>query len=1112
MRGLDMSRGCSILPRMRTSLSAVVLLLAGTLAPSLFAQPKADPALELYFAANAAYNRMLYPIAAGNYQKFLAAYAAHEKAHLARYGLGLSQFKLKQYDRAVGEFKRLLDEKKLDSKIERGRLTLLHAQCLLFTNKRDEAQARLIAAASNLKAGVHRTGATAAVADLFFAKKDWDKTVLWARKVATVQPTAPQAIRAGYQEGFAQYKLEKYPEAIAALTKARVTASTEKSAAWETRLDYLLGECHVANGKLDLGEKSLQSALAGLRGEDAVDCQYRLGTVKFNQKKWEEAQADYEIFLKDNKKPANEDPRVREAQIKVARCLMEQNETGKADQRFNGLGQGNDEVAGRAYLWRGRLYSRNGKFAEAANALRSAIDKEWYKKGFQPKPGQPRTSIVADIDFEYANALMLQSNPDWTGALKLLVRIQQRRGDYGQMDEVMSQQAICQHKLKQFNPSFQTTDRFIRERAKSPLIGDVRFLHAENLFLLNRLDESVTAYTTFLTTEKTHDQRLAAEFRIAQVHHHKQQWAESNKRAVPLLARNPDGQLFAQLSFVVGENYFRLGQWAEAIKPFEAFIATHFEEKKNPNQKPKLLKGPNLDAALVQQGVALARLGRGAEAVEQLQHLVGNYGSETPHLALGLSEQGKLLYDADELKRARGVLERFVNERNNKNSKFFPASGTELGRVHYYLGWIDFKENRFKESANHFGIAAANSGGRKAKDGSSLAASAALQQGIALVEAKDYENSAKHLQNVANQYREHPRRDLILYYTGLSYARVKNWGTAAGFFKQVVENHAKAQFADKAAYEWAWCERSMKRNKEATERYELLLKQYPESELATKVQSELAELNLDVGAQDAVIAKLTETMKTVKKPELKFELEYQLASAHFKKRDYESSAKMFEALIPRAVESKLMPSILFQAAESRLALTESVPAREHFLTAYKAKGVPAGLAESILLRLGETQNLTGQHKEAQESYRKFLEQYRESQWTRNARYGMARALEKQMKYKQAIGEYNQLLPREGNNPVRQDKWMVQARYQIGECWFNLTDYDKAMAEFLSVEINAQGYPDMRAKAVLEMGRIFIAQRKNEEAEERLKDVIKRFPKTNAAKVATRYLDELRLNR
>ena len=86
--------------------------------------------------------------------------------------------------------------------------------------------------------------------------------------------------------------------------------------------------------------------------------------------------------------------------------------------------------------------------------------------------------------------------------------------------------------------------------------------------------------------------------------------------------------------------------------------------------------------------------------------------------------------------------------------------------MHYYLGWIDAKENRHPQAVENFKIAAANSGGRKSKAGSSLASDATLQQGIAMVNTGDFANAAQHLQKVGNQYREHPRRDLILYYTG----------------------------------------------------------------------------------------------------------------------------------------------------------------------------------------------------------------------------------------------------------------------------------------------------------------------------------------------------------
>ena len=66
-----------------------------------------------------------------------------------------------------------------------------------------------------------------------------------------------------------------------------------------------------------------------------------------------------------------------------------------------------------------------------------------------------------------------------------------------------------------------------------------------------------------------------------------------------------------------------------------------------------------------------------------------------------------------------------------------------------------------------------------------------------------------------------------------------------------------------------------------------------------------------------------------------------------------------------------------------------------------------------------------------------------------------------------------------------------------------------VGEFVNVEINFQKYPSWQAKAVLEMARVLMAQKKNEQAAERLKDVITRYPTEKAATVAQQYLDELR---
>ena len=88
---------------------------------------------------------------------------------------------------------------------------------------------------------------------------------------------------------------------------------------------------------------------------------------------------------------------------------------------------------------------------------------------------------------------------------------------------------------------------------------------------------------------------------------------------------------------------------------------------------------------------------------------------------------------------------------------------------------------------------------------------------------------------------------------------------------------------------------------------------------------------------------------------------------------------------------------------------------------------------------------------------------------------------------------------------------MRARFQTGECYFNMQKYEQAVKEFLNVEIHYKKHPAWQAKGILEIGRVLLAQNKREDAKQRFKDVILRYPMQKAAIVARQYLDQLRTN-
>ena len=1040
------------------------------------AAEKDDPALKQYFIANGAYNRKLYPVAVQQFEEFLEQHPEHPKADLARRGLALSHYATRQYKEAIPPLAALLAKEKLDETISRERLVMMLGQCFLITEEPDKAKELYVAELKNLKTAAYLAVALASVCDVSFGKSEWDEVLAWTGKLLAAKPSTAQSARTLYQQGYAHYQLKKPEEAIASLGKI---AALEADKVWTTRAAYLLGECYNRQKDFEKAEAAFVTAQPGLTGADAIECRYRLGLTRFVLKKHEEAAGDLQAYLA----AAEDGPHAVDARLYLARTSLERGNFEAAGTALQTLSAGKGESAARANLWLARVHTRpaDKDYGMAAAVLAKAI--ELF----------PASAVIEDLRFDYANALMAQAEPDWNTALATLQLIEEG-GKFSQMAEVVSQSAVCQQKLEDYETSLATNEKFLASHADHKLAAEARFMRAENLFLLGRLEDSRKAYEEFLAKDEVHPYRVAATYRVAQIHHAGGRWEECLASAAPLLTDKPEGPLFAQLPFLVGDSLFRQEKWSDATGPLEEFLSSRVTKDKT---KGIIVKAdPNVDTALVQLAVAYDRTDRKDQAVERLGTLVHHYPAPTSQLPLALAELGRLAYEGADLKQARIALERFVASNTEDNEVFAKNGGAQLPRVMYYLGWIDAAEKKYDSAAARFG-------GVVALDPKHvLAPDAALQKGIALLNAGKFDAAATHFSSVLELYPKHEKLARAVFHAGLALARQKEWDKAAAHFKRVTEAFPESKFADQALYEWAWCERSAKRMPEATKLYEKLLTSHPESPLAVKVQSEMAELNLDAGAQDKVIAQLTATMKNVTDPGLLEEIRYQLASAHFKKGDHKTAAAQFGKLLEEFPASKLLASMHFQAGESQLQLKQAAAARAHFAAAASISGSPPALVESITMRLGETQALAGQHVEAGTTYAAFLQNFPESRWMRNARFGLALATENSGKPQDAIAEYAKLL-----TGSEVDLWTVRSRFQTGVCHLALEQYDQAVVELVNVEISYPQYPTWQAGAALEIGRVLLAQKKPEQAKERFQEVIRRFEKEEAAATARKLLDD-----
>ncbi len=1086
VRVVEMANVISRKLRTSATLCAALIALMVSMPGHLQGQQK-DPALDLYYLATGAYNRKLYPAAIGGFKEFLQKHGNHTKADQARQGLALSFYAQKQYAEAIPLLTALLSKTSLPKEVSRDRIILMQGQCLLRSGQKDQAREHFIKEQSRLQNTVYKASALAAICDIYFGNRDWDQVNTWATQLAKAKLSSNQAARGLYQQGFANYQLKKYHDAAGILEKV---SPLEADVIWKTRASYLLGECYTVVKDHEKAGPAFEAALPGLKGSDKTECHYRLGVTRFILDDWTGAAEQFEAFLKSEPSTRPEDqkkenPNIKESQLYIGRCLLEQGEFNEARKRLSKLTNLDGSLGARANLWFARVFSRpaNPNYDQAAASLEPAVKKY-----------QNVTPVNDDLRFDYANALMSRNEPDWKTAAEALGRI--NGGAFGQFAEVLAQRATCYHKLGDYNNSLNLANEHITKFKDHEMAGDTRFLRAENMFLLSQGDNAIEAYREFLATHKDHSNALAAAFRIAQIHHHQGRWDQSLASAGPLLASKPEGPLFAQLAFLVGNSHFQKEQWKECLEPLEAFIATRVKKTGKNNQR--VSAEANVDTALIQLAVAYDREEDSAKALEHLETLTRFYPGTTPHLPLALAEQGRLAYEQEDLSKARQSLERFLNEDKQNKDPFKSGAPAQRLRVNYFLGWVNATEKKHEPAVLHFGEVAKN-------QQHELAADAALQQGLAYIQLEQFDKAGSLFPQILQRYPKHEKLQRVTYYAGLSLARMEKWGPAAIHLRKVADAWPDSEFADQALYEWAWCERKQKKDADAAKLYERFLNKYRESSLVVKVQSELAELNLKSGEQDMVIERLTKALAAVKEEALQEDLRYQLATAHFSKGDYENSAGMFEELLIKYPDSKLRASMCFQAGESRYKLKETVIALTHFAEGMKQDNLKPVLAESMLMRLAEMQSSTADHPSAYKSYRNFINRFPESRWKRNAQFGLAWSLENSDKPGEAIRNYAPLL--ESDKVV--DLWTVRARFQTGECYFNMQKYEEAVKEFLNVEIQYKKYPAWQAKGILEIGRVLLAQNKRGDAKERFKDVITRYPNEKAAIVARQYLDQLR---
>lgn len=1032
-----------VLPRRgrRCAWLAGILLLAAALLPVIGGEPPADPALDLYYAANGLYNRKLYELSAQEYRSFLAKYPGHEKALHAQLGLALSLHSLGKFAEAGPLLAKLAANPKAP---EADQVQLLWAQALLNLQRLPEAETAFAQAARNQSTAA---AGLAGLVEVLFQRQKWAELIARCDELGKADPKGPFTSRARFQGALARYELKQYAAAAPILAEFVKAAGNDPLA---QRAVFLLAECQRETGDPKNAADNYEIAARKIKGDLAADALFRLGFLRFNQQDFNAATRDFEQLRREH--PDN--PLAPQSGIYLGRIHLEKSNFSKAEPLLRGL-LSDPGVGPDAALWLARGLNRQKKSREASATLDRASER--FAK-------DPRLPLLL-----HESGRILLDQEKFAEASKTFGRIVTAFAASPQAPEALRLQALCLHRDRQFKASLELCRGYLGRYSTNAGAAAVSFLEAENRFFLEQRDEALAAYRKFLGAWPNDRNAEAAHWRIGQLLYQQEQWKDALRELEPLARQQNASPFLAQAGFFAGDCCFRADQWDAAIEYFDRYLAEHPREA-------------NADLALLKVGLAWSRKNNGDRAQAMFQKLASEH-PQSSHVPQALVELGRLLYEAGQYAEAAKPLRELAQ-------RF--SDSTWRPQADYYLGWIALAEKKEAEAARQFARVADQHPKHP------LAADARLQQGLALSQNNDFRNTQAALEKFVQSYPSDSRMDQAVFYLGIALARQKQWDRALEQFRKL-EQWPQSVLRDRALYESAWCEKGANRPTDAEKRYAALLSAFPKSDLAQPAAFELAELEFEARKYDAAARRLADLCANVKDQELRARAQYRLGWSQFKLEKWSEAASAFEALLAGSPLPNLVAQAAFQAGEARLKSREYAPAARHFSQAASVKGE---LQEQALLRRGECLALAEKWPESEQCYESLVRQFPKGDWLRQARYGIGWARENQKRHAEAVQAYRQVL--EGGE---RDETGARSQFQIGECLLAQGQWDEAIREFIKVEVN-YAFPGWSSKALVEIGLALERKGAKAEALERYKEVINKYPETDAATVARERIKKL----
>jgi TolA-binding protein len=1019
-------------------------------------QPRDDQAvLRDYLAGNGLLNRGLNDLAAAEYRKFLAAHTNHEKAPVARYGLSVALYRLKQFKDATAELEQLAAIDSFEFAAEVG---LMLGQSHLALGDPAASAAALARALEQAEAHALADDIAALLGESLYRAGRYAEVPAAVDFIVSSHADSPVRDRAELFAGMAEMAIDRPADAAERFEGMLERAPRGPMA---PRVSFMLARCLQQTEDLEQAARLYANVIESGAAEFLPDSLYALGAIQRRSEEPKEAIAMFDRFLKEFE-DHDLAPAVR---FERARAMVDAESFEDALEAMADADGMPEDLRDDAAYWAAKCELRLDRPDDAATRLAAGISRH------------RESDVLAEMRYDRAIALLRAGDNEQ--ALDAFREFRSNHGDHEMAAESLRLIAFTTHQMGDYRASDTACGEFLTGYPTHAAVSEITFLTAENAFLAGDFETAAVRYASFRESfDAADDGRSAlAAFRLGLALHRLNRADDARPLLESVIAGENTPAEFAPALLALGDIHFGAGDWSAADERLSQYLALGDAL-------------PPADDAMLKIGIARQRMGEGENALAAFDRLLASFPLSA-HRLQAIFERGQTLRTLGRIDEARGAFESVLE--SGGESRFAPFSINHLAS-------IAMSDDRFAEAVGLYERLEASA----ATD--AMKAESVFQRAQALMALERHADAAAAFAAYAATNPSRERAALASANRALCLAREGRHEEAIEAIRLAESEHGDALAGDmlvSLAYERAWSSRAMADGPGAVAAYNDVLTHGTSHRLAPFARVELAELHASEDRIDEAAALLDPMVDAIDAApvELRERALYRAAACAYERDQFKRAAEVFELFLKDHKESDLAPSAMLLAGESLFRLEKHPRAAELLAEAIERSEDDDSILAPALLRRGECLAATQQWKASEEAFAAYLKRFADTDSWFQARFGVGWALENQGKHEPALEAYRDVVTR------HQGPTAARAQFQIGECLFAQRKYDEAARELLKVDI-LYAYDQWSAAALYDAGRCFEAMAQPAEARRQFEQVRDRFGDTEWATLARERLAAL----